>query len=138
MVMLEIQVQSDLGRLAERVRKFRDRVKGDLLNRVAQRIAKQARDRIRTVHASPDGVPWPPRVGVFSHPPLRRSGALLRSIRSARESKELINIGSDLEYAPFQQKGTRRGIAAREFLGVGESDEAELQQVIDSWVEGRF
>ena len=59
----------------------------------------------------PDGVPWAPlkhRVGQ----PLRKTGRLNRSF-NARPSGQGIAIGTNVVYAQYHQRGTRRMVARR-------------------------
>lgn len=134
---IEIQVKSDLKRLANRYRRLRRRVQGDLLNRLAQRTAKHARERIRSQKRSPDGKTWEDRKSAReSHPLMVKTRKLLDSIRAAREGQDTINMGTDVEYAFFHHEGTRR-MAQRQAIGVGPEDVRDLQSLIDSWVESR-
>lgn len=136
--MIDVEVKHNLQLLTRRIRRLRAGVQGDLLNRVAQRTARHARDRIRTEHNSPDGEVWPPRRSGSrgGHPLMRKTGALLNSIRAARDSKTLINMGSDVPYAIFHHKGTAR-MARRQAVGVGPGDVQDLQSLIDAWVARR-
>ncbi len=100
---ISAEVTGDFTRLRNRVGVWRRRVEGDLLNRVAQRIGKQTRDRIRREKRSPDGTPWAPRKDNKSHPLLQETRKMERSIKAARESKTLIKVGSDIGYDKFHQ-----------------------------------
>jgi phage gpG-like protein len=130
--------QADLRRIEAKVKHWRDRVFGDLLNRVAQRVAKQTRHRITREKASPDGVPWPPRVGDDDgHPLLEKSGALVSAIRAARQAEDLIHVAPfGVSYAPFLQFGTRK-MEAREYAGLSSENVQDLESVINSWVNSR-
>lgn len=130
-----IEVTPPFSKLRPKLNRFRSRVKGQLLNRVAQRVAKHARDRVRTEKGSPDGVSWPARKQPdrFTHPLMEKTGRLYRSIRAVRDSKESINVGSDIPYAFFHHVGTSK-MPQRQAIGVGSRDLTDLQQLIDGWV----
>ena len=128
------EVTGDFTRLQNRVGVWRRRVEGDLLNRVAQRIGKQTRDRIRREKRSPDGTPWAPRKDNKPHPLLQDSRKMERSIKAARESKTLIKVGSNIGYDKFHQGGTRK-MPAREVYGLSAGNVDDIERLINSWVE---
>lgn len=132
---ITVEVSPSFQVLRRRLNSFRSRVRGDLLNRVAQRVAKHARDRVRSSKDSPDGVSWPARKEPdrFTHPLMEKTGKLYRSIRAAREDRNTINVGSDLNYSLFHHVGTFK-MPQRQALGVGRGDETDLQRLIDDWV----
>lgn len=105
-----------------------NRMQGELLNKLATRIAKQSRDRIREQGPTPEGTAWPPRVDNKPHPLLIKTGALLRSIRHTRESKNLIHIGPGVPYGKYHQNSDRK------FIGISPSNAKELKSIIDAWV----
>lgn len=123
-----------MGRVISR---FRRKVEGDLLRRIGDRIAKQTRDRIRAGGPSPDGHQWWPRVDGSRNHLLIESRRLLNSIRAARESKGLINIGTDVIYGKYHQTGTSR-MPDRPFLGVSQKNKEDLEQFCQAWVDKNF
>lgn len=131
--------------LAERMQGWKRMVQGPLLKDVAKLTTRQARDRIKTTHHSPDLKPWAPRKHEYPHPILRKSGRLLRSLRAKRTSSKEYSSGVQASfaskvalYAMYQQHGTRRGLEARPFVGVGFNDADEIETLIETFVELRF
>ncbi len=133
---VSLEIKPPFAVLARKLRRFRRRVAGDLLNRVAQRTAKHTRGRIRTGKHSPDGEIWEDRKSErFAHPLLDKSGDLKRSIKAVREDKDTINMGTGLPYSAVQQFGfEERNISSRAYLGVGADDERDIKSLIDGWV----
>lgn len=78
---------------------------------------------IHTLHASPSGMPWPPRKDSKAHPLLILTGKLMNSaVGPGGDHVEIITptsleFGTDLYYADYHQFGTSR-ISARPFMGV--------------------
>lgn len=143
--MIDIQVTGDIDRFADRARAWKKLVQGDLLRDVAELTTQQARERITSTQHSPDLRAWPPRKHHYPHPMLRKSGALLRSLRKQRTGAAEYNAGVQgsfaarvSAYAVYQQYGTRRGIDPRPFVGVGFHDADEIEDLIQTFVELRF
>lgn len=65
---------------------------------------------------------------------LFETGALFQSIQLGRAVDGEINIGTDIPYAPFLQRGTQR-LPARVFLGFGEDDQRFTEQFIQKKIE---
>jgi hypothetical protein len=132
MSFLSIEVRGDFKRLGKLVEGYRRNMEGDLLNRVGQREAKLIRDRIRIEKATPEGLPWPPRVsGRFNHPLLQKTGALVRGIRAHRESRTSVQVLSTVPYS-------RPVNALRKFWGLSTSDVENISRLVDDWVRSRF
>lgn len=65
---------------------------------------------------------------------LVKSGALQRSISHKWDSNE-VNIGTDVPYAEKHQEGLD-GLPKREFLGISQKDEQEIERIVQKHVEG--
>lgn len=127
----------DKGKLDKAMRRWRSLTEGELLNRIAQRLAKQTRRRIRTGKAAPDGAPWVPRKDDKPHGLLTDTLALVQSIRVTRKSRQEKTIGSPLAKAAFLHRGTSK-MPARPFFGVSTENAKDLNDLISSWVARRF
>lgn len=135
MTAITAEVTGNLTGLRGRMAQWRRRVEGSLLNRVAQRVAKQTRDRIRSEKRSPDGRPWAPRKDSSkTHPLLQGSRKMERSIKAARDSRTLIKVGSPIGYDAFLHHGTRK-MVAREIYGLSTDNIDDIEALINSWVE---
>jgi phage virion morphogenesis protein len=108
----------------------------------------QTRRRIEAEKRSPDGQPWAdwsPGYAETRHGGqslLEGSGHLLDSIASFVDG-EIAGWGSNLVYAAIHQFGGLAGMApgpaaipARQYIGVSADDHAELQGLVDDWVDG--
>lgn len=133
--MIEYHAEMTGPTLRERMRRWWEMSKGPLLKDVAELTKKQAQERVSSTKRSPDGVPWKPRSSGGSHPLMVRTGTMLRSIRSRRQSATEYLMGAGAPYAKFHH-GT--GARSRPFIGVGDSDEREIESLIDRFVELRF
>ena len=82
-----------------------------------------------TMQAGPSGS-WPPtqRGGAA----LIKTGTLRGSIQTVVGTDE-VEIGTNIEYAKYHQLGTKR-IPQRAFLGLTDTDQNELQRVIENYV----
>lgn len=135
--MIEAIVKSEVPQLRERMAVWSRMVAGQLLKDVAELTADQARGRVERSKVSPDGASWPPRKSGGDHPLLVKTGAMLRSIRKRRRSAMECMSGVAKDYAKFHHTETPR-MAARPFVGVGREDSAEIESLIDTFVELRF
>jgi phage virion morphogenesis protein len=78
------------------------------------------------------------------HSLLRDTSALLASLQFEVVSDDLVQTGSNEEYAGVHQFGSSKasgrgaGIPARTYLGFSESELVEAQSVISGWVEATF
>lgn len=133
--MLQVEVdRRELNRLTTAMNRWRRLVEGDLLRRVSDRVAKHARHRTR----SPDGEAWAPRVEpTGSWPLLDKTGKLRKSIRSVRMGSAETHVGTDVPYAHFLQRGTKK-MSARPILGVGAEDVGDIEKLIQAWVDRRL
>lgn len=84
----------------------------------------------------PEGRPWPPlKRPEAGRRPLVRTGRLLASLslggpgNIATAGPQGIRFGTQVQYAVYQQKGTRR-IPARPFLGVSRRLERKMEQMV--------
>lgn len=144
--MIDLQIQTDmLTELPKRAREFVRLTRGELLQGVAELTVLQAKKRIKTTHHTPDLQRWAPRKHEYRHPMLRKSGTLLRSIRRQRRGAGEYDSGVQgsfaarvSAYAVYQQYGTRRGIEPRAYIGVGNQDAREIEDLIKTFVELRF
>ena len=121
-----------------------------LMQSLAAELESQARRRISSEKAAPDGTAWPAWSDAYAatrhggQSLLEARGGLLDSIVSEADA-DSAEAGSNLIYAPLHQEGGTSDMApgpaavpAREWLGISPENEAELQAVIDLWVEGRL
>ena len=113
----------------------------DLLEVIGATVESQTRRRIAEEKTSPDGDEWPVWSEKYAatrhsgHSLLIGEGDLLDSIVFVVGSGE-VEVGSNLIYAATQHFGDEdRNIDAREWLGLSEDNEAELQRVINDWFE---
>lgn len=104
-----------------------------LLEQLGKREVKRTRDRFQS-KSTPDNKRWQiwdrdtqeqrAREGTGSAGILVRTGALLRSIRYQVKGDEVV-VGSNLDYAAYQQFGTDN-IPARPFLGFNDASNADI------------
>ncbi|MDX2109198.1 MAG: phage virion morphogenesis protein [Verrucomicrobiota bacterium] len=112
----------------------------ELMETIGGVVESQTRRRIASEKTDVDGKPWKawsPRYARHARAGgslLQRSGRLLDSITYKVEGDDSVRIGSNLVYARTHQEG-RGGIPARPFLGVSESNQDELQAVLDAWIQ---
>lgn len=66
--------------------------------------------------------------------PLVLSGRLQKSISYSADANE-VNIGTDVEYAAKHQEGLD-GLPKREFLGISQKDEEEIERIVQKHIEG--
>ena len=133
-----------LDRTARRMRDTRG-----LMQQLGAAVESQTKRRIQEEKTAPDGTPWKPWSPGYAatrhgnHSLLVNQGHLLNSIRWALAGAELVNIGTNLEYAPYHQGGvpwhTSRelgGIPARPFLDVEfehRDNLDELDNILGDW-----
>ena len=116
----------------------------ELVRDLAAAVESQTKRRIGETKTDPDGAPWPEwaestrrrRRGGQSL--LQEEGGLLDSIQSVDEGDDIL-VGSNLVYAATHQFGSDpddgRNIPARAYLGVGDEDRDELEEVVGDWLE---
>lgn len=137
--MIEAIVQRNtVPDLQGRMQDWHKLVRGQLLKDVAQLTVRQAKDRVATTKHSPDLKPWPPRKTGGDWPLLNKTGRMLRSISKRRQGVGEYLSGVKAPYGKFHHTGTRRGLEPRPFIGVGQVDAREIDQLIETFVELRF
>ena len=122
---------------------------GELLDALGATVASQAQRRIAGEKTSPIGEVWPDWSDAYAltrhagHSPLRGEGDLLESIQHAVDG-DVAEIGTPLAYGAIHQFGGTSDMApgpaavpAREYLGLGPDSLAELDAIVDSWLEER-
>jgi len=114
----------------------------DLLEQIGVIVEGQVRRRIQEDKTSPEGVPWAAwsedyaRTRKGSKSLLQDEGGLLDSIQYLVVGNE-VEVGSNLVYAATHQFGDDgRGIPERPYLGLSPDDEAELDEVLQDFVDG--
>lgn len=121
-----------------------------MLERVGGVAESQTHRRLQETKRDPDGNPWKdwsrayaasnhgqpvhePHPGQLreagGHSILYLEGHLDESIEWQVEGGDTLILGSNLEYAGRQN-------AERQFLGVGEDDQREIEDVVGDWIEG--
>jgi phage gpG-like protein len=75
---------------------------------------------------------------IITEIPLVDTGRLKNSISHAVDEEEpAVYIGTNVEYAPYHEFGTSRGIVARHFLQAGASlHKAEYKQLLEEYLLG--
>ena len=130
-----------------------------LLDSLAQAGGETARDRVKRGGPAPDGAAWPPRSALSRSrkPLLNRAGDLGDSISSASTSRTA-RWGTNRVYARIHQLGgvvrprrrralrfesgrelvfaRRVTIPARPYLGWGDEEERQANQVVRRWFDG--
>jgi len=147
---LEVRVESPelaalQARLSVLARNLSDT--GPVLEALGAEVESQARRRIADEKTSPNGEPWKPwaeRYAKTRHGGqslLQGEGSLLDSIESA-VSGDILEVGTRLVYGPLHQFGGTgdmppgpREVEAREFLGVSEANEADLNRILDEYFD---
>ena len=118
-----------------------------LLDALGAAVVSQTQRRIESERTSPIGEPWPEWSGDYAltrhagQSLLRGGGALLESIQSAVDG-EIAEIGTNLVYGAIQQFGGTgdmppgpAAVPAREYLGIGAASLAELDEIVDGWLD---
>lgn len=149
---LEVRVDAPgLERLSARIAKLAESIADTepLMQSLAAELESQARRRISTEKAAPDGTPWKPWSDAYAKTRhggqglLESQGRLIDSI-DTEASADRAAAGSNLIYAALHQAGGLDDMApgpaaveARPWLGVSAENEADLQAVVDEWVDGQ-
>jgi len=118
--------------------------KAGLLESLGMVIEEQIKERIDISKTNPEGQKWDPwkestKKYMQKYFPaaslLYRDPAegLLNSIVHQASGSDSVLIGSNKEYSPFLQEGTKY-MAARKFLGFGTADIAALQDAVDEFM----
>jgi phage virion morphogenesis protein len=111
-----------------RIRRF-----GPFLKEIGQSIESSTKIRFNK-GVDPEGETWIPSQRVILQGrgrTLVKTGRLQKSISYASDESE-VNIGTDVEYAESVGDGPPR----REFLGISQQDEQEIERIIQKHVEG--
>ena len=119
-----------------------------LLEALGAELETQSRRRIEAGGPAPDGAPWEPwseRYAETRHGGqgmLLSEGSLLDSIQSL-VGADFVETGSNLVYAAIHQFGGTedmpagpRDVPTREWLGISEEDERDLDALLDAHFEG--
>lgn len=114
----------------------------ELMTTVGAVTEAQTRRRIEEDKRGPDGRPWDTWADDYARTRhqgqslLVGDGDLLDSLHY-EAGREHAEVGSNLVYAAIHQLGGRpvgKNIPERPYLGLSDDDEAELQQVVDDWL----
>lgn len=141
---LQIHTDGALERFERRLARMSGVDFHDLLETVGATVESQTRRRIQVEKADAEGKPWPawsPRYALTRHAGqslLQGEGALLDSIQSL-VSGEAVETGSNLIYFAVHQFGGEEvdlPIPARPPLGLSNDNFAELEGVLDDWLDG--
>lgn len=146
---------SDLSRITRALDRMADVDTADLMQAMAAVGESQTRRRLTNDKAAPDGTPWPAWSEMYAgtrhggHSLLEGEGDLVDSI-THDFSDVHAEWGTPLVYGPTHQLGARKGqfgsdrhgrpipwgdIPARGFVGMSESDEQELVDVIIDFLD---
>ena len=114
-----------------------------LLDMIGATVESQTRRRITDDKEDPDGNKWDPWSEKYAakrqggHSLLEGDGILLGSLGYAVSMVgDQVEIGSNMIYAATQNYGDEeRNISARQYLGLSDDDEAELDEAIDNFLE---
>lgn len=134
-----------LGRRVEQLAKLDTR---SLMDALGAEVETQTRRRIAEEKESPDGTPWPAWSKAYAatrHP----GQSLLVGDGDLEDSVQYVvglagdhtEIGSNLVYAAIHQLGGEdvgMGIPAREYIGLSPENEADLEVIIDDWVDDQL
>ena len=113
-------IRGDFNELNELHRRVRDAGRGGLKERLLKAAAAEARTQIALEFrggVDPDGRPWAPlkyRRGQI----LRKTGRLANSFTSSVTANGF-RVGTNVEYAPFHQHGTKGHQAHTRFQPIG-------------------
>ena len=104
-------------------------------------------EEIKQVFASDGRARWAPRRDNLSHPLLRKSGRLYRSLTQVggqdninRQTRTRLEFGTDVPYADVHERGTSR-IPARPVIGLLAEDsdfEKQLEREIDDYFQSKI
>ena len=108
----------------------------NMLKEIGQILEASTKLRFNT-STDPEGDDWIPSKRVLRQGrgrTLVETGRLQKSISYASDSNE-VNIGTDVPYAEKHQEGLD-GLPKREFLGISQKDEQEIERIVQKHVEG--
>lgn len=132
-----------------------------LLSDIGLEMEEQTRSRLTETKETPDGKPWAWYSDVtlryleeqgLSIDLLNRTGDLHKSLTSKLKSEWAVMVGATKEYAATHQFGAKQGefgrasnntpiprgdIPAREYLGFGDNDVAELIATLELFMKGK-
>lgn len=112
----------------------------DLVYSIGQLAENQTRERIATEKAGPDGQSWAEwsrpyaRTRSARHSLLVGENNLLTSLQNYTTGDSAV-VGTNLVYGAIQQFGGR-GIPARPYLGLSESNRREIEDLVIDMLEG--
>jgi phage virion morphogenesis protein len=145
-VTIQVQLSGDVNQLFAALKGFADfrhRFRTTALRKMAQVHKQQIRKRLLVTKSGPDGESWPDwkpdsrkareRKGTAGQGLLVDKRKLVNSFHAAFTVGQG-KLGSALPYAAAQHFGTRRGIPARPYAGVGQTDIPELTRTLNEWV----
>ena len=120
-----------------------------LLDALGAAVVSQTQRRIESERTSPIGEPWQAWSDDYAgtrhsnQDLLQGGGGLLGSIQQAVDG-DVVEVGSMLVYAALHQFGGTADMApgpaavpARAYLGIGAASLAELDEIVDDWLEQR-
>lgn len=114
-----------------------------LMDHLGAVVESQTRRRIEEDKAAPDGTPWKPwsdgyaRTRHAGHSLLIGDNGLLDSIGYHVEGDRAV-VGSNKVYAAIHQFGgadVGMNIPERPYLGISDSDESEIMDVVNDWLD---
>lgn len=116
----------------------------DLLDNVGAVVEAQTRRRIQDQEGPPEGGDWEPwaesyadwkaRKGKARYGFLRLYGDLLDSMTHNVLGSDAVEVGSNRIYAAAMQLGSRDGdTPPREYLGLSDDNEDELEEAVVTW-----
>lgn len=121
-----------------------------LMTAIAFEAENQTRRRVSEEKAAPDGTPWPAWSDNYAarrgagHSLLEGGGGLIDSITSDA-GDDWAEWGSNLIYFAIHDQGGTSDMAPgpaavpqRQMLGLSESNEADIQMIVDDWIERRM
>ena len=141
-----------VGRLADRIAQLgRDLgERGSLMSAIAFEAENQTRRRVTDEKSAPDGTPWPAWSDNYAatrgggHSLLDGGGDLVDSITS-ESGDDWAEWGSNLPYFAIHDQGGTSDMAPgpaavpqRQMLGLSESNEGDIQMIVDDWIERRM
>lgn len=139
-------------RLAERIRSLGRSLgqRQELMAAIAFEGENQTRRRISEEKTAPDGTPWPswsPGYAATRSPGtslLEGGGELIDSIVSTADD-DAAEWGSNLVYFAIHDQGGTDDMAPgpaaiprRQMLGLSQDNEADIQRIVDDWIERRL
>ncbi len=113
-----------------------------LLDAIGAMVLAQTEERIASEKTDPQGGAWAPLSPAYAARKRSGGGILelegdLRDSLTFLVSGQSVEVGSNLVYAATHQFGRdEANIPARPFLGLSAENEEEINELIDTWVEG--